>query len=175
MLRQEDLNSSFVNLCAQLTVIIKDSGLINFNFSLQSENLNYSLNTNNTESEKCGINIKRKKKKSPSSRKRNLIWLKNWLAIKQDLILDTTTQKNAESVGAVSLVVQDSIICATCDTEFKSERSLACQISRKHNNTICQLDGISCLDDDETRTSPAFDCDYDERDNTWYEKYGYYD
>ena len=94
------------------------------------------------------------------------------LAKKRDLILDTTIQKDAESIGAVSLVAQDSIICATCDTEYKSERSLACHISRKHNNTICQLDGILSLDDDETRKSPAFE---DERDNAWYEKYGYYD
>ena len=76
-----------------------------------------------------------------------------------------TTQKNAESVGAVSLVVQDSIICATCDTKYKSERRLASHISQKHNNTICQLDGISSLDDDETRKSPAFE---DERDEARY-------
>ena len=96
----------------------------------------------------------------------------NWLAKKQDLILDMTIQNDAESAGAGSLVAQDSIICATCDTEYKSERSLASHIRRKHNNTICQLNGLSSLDDDETRKSPAFE---DEREEAWYEKWWFYD
>ena len=61
----ENSNSTFVDLCVEITMAIKNSGLSNFTFILKSENLNYTLNTGNTNGENVETKIKRREKSHP--------------------------------------------------------------------------------------------------------------
>ena len=140
----ENSNSTFVDLCVEITMAIKNSGLSNFTFILKSENLNYTLNTGNTNGENVETKIKRRKNKSPSSRRRNLKRLRNWMSMKNDQFLDTTTTTQSYTGRA-----QDPITCATCDRDFPTDRSLSSHISLKHKNMINQLDGIALSEDED--------------------------